>query len=68
LPAVSDLIGRDLKKNSARAPRSAAFSEDNSEEEETRMPAKKKLQTPKAMKPNKSPRIAVNHNEIALRA
>jgi hypothetical protein len=32
------------------------------------MPAKKKLQTPKAMKPNKSPRIAVNHNEIALRA
>lgn len=44
------------------------FSRDNSEEEETRMAAKKKLQTPKALKSNKSPRIAVNHNEIALRA
>jgi hypothetical protein len=32
------------------------------------MPAKKKLQTPKAMKLSKSPRIAVDHNEIALRA
>jgi hypothetical protein len=32
------------------------------------MAAKKKLQTPKPVQPSKSPRIAVNHNEIALRA
>jgi hypothetical protein len=32
------------------------------------MAAKKKLQTSKPVQPNKSPRIAVNHNEITLRA
>lgn len=32
------------------------------------MAGKKKLKSPKAVKNTKSPRIAVNHNEVILRA
>lgn len=32
------------------------------------MAAKKKLKSPKVVKGTKAPRIAVNHNEVVLRA